>query len=222
MQLSLLPFHAAAAGKASTRARRRGMLAGALVVAGLLLGGCGSMQPPVRPTVYDFGPAATPQATASPQPPVVLHEIESSMALENNALQYRLGYADAQALRPYAQARWSMPPAQLLRLRLREVLGQSRNVLVPQDAPPGSLPSVRVDLEEFSHWFDSPQASSGWVRVRATLVQPGKPALQTTLVARQTAPSADAPGGARALARATDAIAAQLAQWLRQNLPATP
>lgn len=180
------------------------------------------MQPAARPTVYDFGPPPAAPAAAPRQPPVVLQEIESSMALENNALLYRLAYADAQALRPYAQARWSMPPAQLLRLRLREVLGQSRNVLVPQDAPPGSLPSVRVDLEEFSHWFDSPQASTGWVRLRVTLVQSGKPAVQTTLEARQAAPSADAAGGARALAQASDAVAVQLDQWLRQNLRAHP
>ena len=47
-------------------------------------------------------------------------------ALENMAVLYRLGYTDAQELRPYSKARWSMPPAQLLRQRLRERLGHRR------------------------------------------------------------------------------------------------
>lgn len=208
--------------------------AGAMLVTGGLVGGllvgCGSMQPSARPLVYDFGPgsvaapatAANNASTATAQPAIVLHEVEGGASLETTALLYRLGYADAQALRPYAQARWSMAPAQLMRQRLREVLGQSRNVLAPVDAQPGSLPGVRIEMEEFSQWFDSPQASSALVRVRATLVQPGKPAQQTTLLVKQPAPTPDAAGGARALAQATDAIAAQLDQWLRQSIASSP
>ena len=40
----------------------------------------------------------------------------------SNAVLYRLAYADGQQLRPYSQARWSQPPAQLLQQRLREQL----------------------------------------------------------------------------------------------------
>lgn len=62
-------------------------------------------------------------------------------ALDTLPIIYRLGYSDAQQLRPYAQARWSMPPAQLLRQRVRETLGQRRAVLNLADgvlAPPGT------------------------------------------------------------------------------------
>jgi cholesterol transport system auxiliary component len=128
-------------------------------------------------------------------------------------------YADAQQLRPYAQARWSMSPAQLLRQRLRELLGQRRSVLSPVDAvAPGTL-ALRLELEEFSQLFDSNQSSSGLVRVRATLSRSGstpKPLAQTSFVVQRPASSADAKGGVQALALASDALVLQIDQWLQQ------
>ncbi len=184
--------------------------------------------PAARLTIYDFGPGATtPQATTrmAPLPPLLLAEVEAASALDSTAMLYRLLYADAQQLRPYAQARWSMPPAQLLRQRLREQLGQRRNVLTPLDAvAPGTL-ALRVELEEFSQLFDAPASSSALVRVRATLGRSGNPAralAQTVLVLQQPSRSADAAGGARALAQATDALVLQLESWLQQVAAAEP
>ena len=124
---------------------------------------------PVRPAVYDFGPGdLMPAPAARPAlPPIVLHEIAAPVALESAAMLYRLAYADAQQLRPYAHARWSMPPAQLVRQRLREALSRERAVLDPREtAAPLAL---RVELQEFSQLFNSAEQSSGLVRLRATL-----------------------------------------------------
>jgi cholesterol transport system auxiliary component len=59
------------------------------------------------------------------------------------------------------------------------------------------------------------------LRLRATLLEstPGGEKLlgQRNIVKRQPAPTADAPGGVRALAAATDAAAAEIAQWLQQT-----
>jgi cholesterol transport system auxiliary component len=180
---------------------------------------------PARVTVYDFGPgASTPTAAAlatrmAPWPALLLAEVEASAALDTSAVLYRLTYADAQQLRPYAQARWSMAPAQLLRQRLREVLGQRRSVLAPLDAvAPGTL-SLRLELEEFSQLFESASSSAALVRVRATLGRsgnPAKPLAQTFFVQQMPSASADAAGGVRALALATDALIAQLEAWLQQ------
>jgi cholesterol transport system auxiliary component len=132
---------------------------------------------------------------------------------------YRLGYADANQLRPYAQARWSMAPAQLLRQRLRELLGQRRSVLSPVDAVvPGTL-ALRLELEEFSQLFDSTKSSAGLVRVRATLSRTGnppKPVAQSSFVVQRPADSADAKGGVKALALASEALVLQVEQWLQQ------
>ena len=184
------------------------------------LGACSSPAPHIA--VYDFGPGATaPQVSnrMAPLPPLLLMEVEAASALDGTAVLYRLGYADTNQLRPYAQARWSMAPAQLLRQRLRELLGQRRSVLSPVDAVvPGSL-ALRLELEEFSQLFDSTQSSAGLVRVRATVSRTGsppKPVAQTSFVVQRPAASADAKGGVQALAQASDALVLQVDQWLQQ------
>ena len=193
----------------------------ALAAMTALAGLTGCATPAARITVYDFGPGSIAPAMANrmaPLPPVLLAEVEAAAALDSSAVLYRLAYADAQQPRPYAQARWSMPPAQLLRQRLRETLGQHRSVLAPLDAvAPGTL-TLRLELEEFSQLFDSAHSSAGLVRVRATLGRSGtppKPVAQTFFVVQHPASTADAAGGVRALVQASDALIVQLDAWLQ-------
>ena len=209
-------------------ARGRGSLVWALcVLTALLLTACAALpDKPVRAVTYDFGPGAvapTPLRPAAPAlAPLVLADIESSAALDGAAVLYRLVYFNAHELRPYAQARWSMPPAQLLRQRLREHLGASGAVLSPGDSLAGH-PSpwvLRVELEEFSQLFDSTTSSVGLLRVRATVVQgsvQGEKLLgQRTFVVSRPASSADVSGGVRALTAASDAAVMEIGQWLQQ------
>ena len=196
----------------------------------LVLTGCSNLAPdkPVRPTLYDLGPA--PAATSAVAPdalPLVLSDVDVSGSLDSSALMYRLGYADPNQLRAYALARWSTQPAQLVRQRLREVLGRDRPVL---DA--GSAASLarrtgvshrvlRVEVEDFSHHFETAAASQGVVRMRCTLLE-NTPAgerllAQRTFHVQRPAPTPDAPGGVRAIAAATDAAAADIAAWLQQQ-----
>lgn len=189
-------------------------LAGALA-----LTGCGTFAPPpARATIYDFGPppAATAVAPASAATPMALGDVDAPSALDNLAVLYRLGYADAQQPRPYAQARWSMAPAQLVRQRLRDQLSQTRPVLNPGEAT--AQRTLRIELEEFNQWFESPSASTGRVRLRATLLETtpnGEKLLaQRNITSQRAAPSPDAAGGVRALTAATDAAIAELDQWL--------
>ena len=197
---------------------------GAMLLSALLLvatlSACGT--PAKRLAVYDFGPGAIapqPANRMAPLPPLLLADVETASALDGTAVLYRLMYADAQQLRPYAQARWSMPPAQLLRQRLRELLGQRRSVLGPLDAvAPGTL-TLRVELEEFSQLFEATQSSAGLVRLRATVSRSGsppKPLAQTSFVLQRPAASADAQGGVQALAQASDLLVLQVDQWLQQ------
>lgn len=184
--------------------------------------GCASLPaPPVRPAVYDFGPGplSVPAIRNPALPALVLQEFRAPPALDNPAVLYRLAYADVRQLRPYANARWSMPPAQLVRQRLREALGVSRAVI---DAGEGAAPfTLRVEVQEFSQLFESEQASSGLVRLNATLFETRGGAdrlvAQRLFVVRRSAPSADAPGGVRALISATDAVVEEVGAWLRQH-----
>jgi len=195
----------------------------------LALAGCGVLpDKPARTTLYDFGPGAlSVAAVAAPgaprRPALALPDIDANARIDGTQLLYRLGYADANELRPYRQSRWSLAPAQLLRQRLRDALAQRRTVLDPQDsatiAHSETRPqTLRVSLEEFSQYFESPASSVGLVRLRATLTQgtPGGDRVlgQRTFTVRLPAPSADAPGGVNALSAASDAIVEQLVAWV--------
>lgn len=201
-----------------------------LLVLATLLAGCSALpDKPARPQQYDFGPdpvAYAPADRRAPLPPLALAEIEAGGGpLESaSAVLYRLGYADDLQLRPYAQARWALPPPQLVRQRLRERLGQRRTIVSASEGAAqlrseGRQPLVlRLDLEEFSQLFSTPAASTGLLRMRATVVD-NLPAGEVVLAQRhfivqRPAPTPDAPGGVRALAEATDALAGELAQWL--------
>jgi cholesterol transport system auxiliary component len=120
---------------------------------------------------------------------------------------YRLAYADGTRLASYRDSRWAAPPAALLHERLRQRLART----------PGAAGAVtlRIELEEFSQIFDSPASSRAVVRLRAELVEGGSGRVlrQQTFAEEVPAASADAPGGARALTQATDAVLARLIHW---------
>lgn len=202
----------------------------------VLLSGCSALpDKPVRASLYDFGPgnmAAQPttrQAALPALPALAIDDISTSGgALENQAVLYRLTYQDAQELRPYTLARWAMPPAQLVRQRLREQLGQRRNIfdarggLALNRSQNAVLPILlRLDLEEFSQVFTTPDTSVGLIRLRATLIEQAtsgeKLIAQRSVVVQRPAPSADAQGGVKALTAATDAAIEEIDVWLQQS-----
>lgn len=203
---------------------------GLFVIIFVALAGCSLPYRPVRPAVYDFGPGTLTTPAANPAAKLTalaVADIEANPALDSTAVLYRLAYADAQVLHPYAQARWSMTPAQLVRQRLREHLGQHRALLNPSDgvnrsaATPPSLQAphmLRIELEEFSQLFETPTQSVGLLRLRATLTQPGPTGeqlvAQRSVTVQQPAASGDAQGGVRALTAATDAAMREIEQWL--------
>ena len=202
---------------------------------GFLLSGCSALpDKPVRASLYDFGPGsltAQPATRQAALPALAIDDISTSGgALDNQAVLYRLTYQNEQELRPYTFARWTMPPAQLVRQRLREQLGQQRNIfyarggLALNRSQNAVLPLLlRLDLDEFSHVFTTPSASVGLIRLRATLIEQAtsgeKLVAQRSIVVQRPAPSADAPGGVRALTAATDAAIEEIDKWLQQSTP---
>lgn len=193
------------------------------------LSACGSLpSTPVRAAVYDFGPGSL-DADALPQPVglplLALADLETAGgAIDGLAVLYRLGYAEVQQLRPYAQAHWSMPAAALVQQRLRQRLGQQFAIVTAGEGAAmarvqGKQPLVlQLALSEFTHFFTSHQESYGLLRLQATLLEKTPAGVQVLaqreVVSRQPASTPDAPGGVRALAAATDAAAHKLAVWL--------
>lgn len=189
----------------------RFILAAALA---LILSGCASQKG--QPTTqFDFGPAAPAQARAQDSlGSVVVTDVTGSSALDNERMFYRLTYADPLQARTYANSRWTANPLQLLTQRFKTRLAQAgARVLSETDASIG-IPLLRIDVDEFVQDFGGVSRSTGIVAVRASVFQGHTLVDQRSFRQAVPATSADAAGGARALAASTDAIAADIVTWL--------
>ncbi len=189
------------------------------------LAGCAVASKSQSQTSYDFGPL-TPAAVAESSgtngavpaaaifPAIVVADVTGPASLDTQRMYYRLLYSDAQQSRPYAFNNWSVTPLQLLTQRMKARFAQAGvKVLNTTDAA-GGLPLLRLEADEFSQNFDSATSASASVSLRASVFRNHKLVDQRTFSRRSPAGSADAPGGARALAAASDAIAADILAWM--------
>jgi cholesterol transport system auxiliary component len=182
---------------------------------GALLTGCASSKAPSN-TTFDFGPASAPatQPPAASFGAVVVTDVTGSAALDNERMFYRLNYADPLQARSYAHSRWSASPLQMVTQRLKTRIAQSgTKVLTATDASNGVV-ILRTEIDDFTHSFDSQAQSQGSVVLRASVFNGHKLIDQKTFSRQTAATSADAGGGARALAASTDAVAADIVAWL--------
>lgn len=192
---------------------------------GLLAGCAGLWPPPDSPVLYDLGPPASGPDVRPTGPALLLGRMDAPAPLHGTQQWYRLDYADGRHLRAYARSRWSAPPAQLVRQRLKAWLSRHWLVLdrlAPEAAGANGGPAgrvLRLELEEFAQRFDAPASSRGRLRLQASLWSPGpngeRLLSRLAVDVSRPAPTPDAAGGTRALADATDAAAQALAAWLR-------
>ena len=180
-----------------------------------LLAGCSTSSGTPKNTTFDFGPAATSVASApAPIGAIVVTDVSGSAAFDNERMYYRLNYANALQSRAYTNSRWGATPLQLITQRLKSRIAQTgAKVLTPTDASDG-VAILRAEIDDFTHSFDSTTQSYGQLVLRASLFNQHKLVDQRTFSRKVPAASADAPGGARALAAATDAVAADINAWL--------
>jgi len=181
----------------------------------ILLGACASKGPTTAQ--YDFGPlpaAAAPAAAPASPIAIIIADVGGPASLDSERMYYRLLYADARQSRPYAYNQWTSTPLQLLTQRMKARIAQAGvKVLSTTDAA-ASTNLLRMEVEDFTQNFDSAASSSGTVRLRASVFRSHKLVDQKTFSRSAPAPSADAAGGARALADASDAVAADVLAWL--------
>ncbi|MGC7404607.1 ABC-type transport auxiliary lipoprotein family protein [Pandoraea pneumonica] len=200
----------------------RGALRTLLLAAGAaaLVAGCATSSPSASLTRFDLGPPTMPAASDASRPtqlsPLKV-VVNAPNWLDSDLIYYRLPASDGDQARVYANSRWLASPARLFGDRLRVALAVDRPVLAAGD--PTAAPALRVELDEFAQYFDSATTSRGVVQIRATLFDGPKLLAQTTLRAQAPAATADAAGGARALAVASDAVQTQLVQWLAGRVP---
>jgi cholesterol transport system auxiliary component len=206
----------------------------AIVAAAAALAGCASKGP--QPTAYDFGPLGAPLApagsgasvnggsngggepaigsAASAMPAIVVADVSGPASLDTQRMFYRLMYADARQSRPYAYNTWAVTPLQLMSQRLKARIAQAGVKVVSTSDAAGGLPLLRLEADEFTQNFDTATQSSASVTLRASVFRNHKLVDQRTFTRTARAPSADAAGGASALAEGTDGIAADILAWL--------
>jgi cholesterol transport system auxiliary component len=189
------------------------------LASGLMLNGCATDTVQSR-SEYDLGTLRTQPANATPLtlPAVSVADVKAPAWLDGERMFYRLSYTNDQQPRSYANSKWTMPPAQLFVERLKSRLAQSGGVVVSASDGALNVPILRVEADDFSQVFDSATQSSVRVAVRAALYDGRFLREQKLFVQQIPADSADARGGAAALATASDAIINEMAVWLA-NLP---
>ncbi len=177
---------------------------------------------------FDLGPlpAAKSFKTATGERTVKVMEVIAPSGLDSTLMFYRLNYANAQQSLPYANSRWSVPPAQMLTQRIKSRLAQAGiRVLAANDSV--NAPLLKIELEDFSHQFSQANLSHAAFSWRVSLIQQRQLLQQTNLKLDTAAKSHDATGGAFALARASDeaidGLTEQVLNWLPAvNNPANP
>ncbi len=191
------------------------MLLSLLIAANsVLLGGC-ALTRAESATLYDLGPLRAKQGATLPAlPPISIADIQAPAWLDSTMLFFRLNYANDQQPRPYAQARWSMAPGQLLLQHLKSRIAQAGGVALPASDGAINIPVLRVEMDEFTQHFDAPGHSAGHVALRASLYKGRLLIAQKSFIRQAPAPSADAAGGAKALSVASDAAIVDLILWL--------
>ena len=165
-------------------------------------------------SLYDLGPLPATTDSRTTPPALSIAEVNTPSWLDSPMMYYRLVYTNEQQPRAYAGSRWAMPPGQLLNQRLKARLAQAGGVAVAASDGAANLSLLRIDADEFTQSFDSPTQSKAQLALRASLFDGRKLVAQKTFIQRAPAPSADAAGGAKALAEATDAAISDMMNWL--------
>lgn len=183
-----------------------------LLLASLLLAGCTGMKKP-QPGLFDLG-LAPPAAAIPALPPLALADVDTPEWLDSPAIFYRLNYASRHQPRPYANSRWSMPPAQLFAQRLKSRIVQGGGTLLSASDGAAGVPVLRLEAEEWSQVFTSAGQSDGLVAMRLSVLDGRRLLGQKSFLRRAPAASADVEGGVAALAAASDAVIDDMLQWL--------
>lgn len=199
---------------------RWGLLLRVAAAAPMLLSACAT--PGGSVTRFDLGP---PPTATSFDPNLTntraLAQVSAPARLDSPAIVYRLAYDDADQVRAYAQSQWAAAPASLLSQRLRERLSLALSAGVSRASEhPASDYLLRVELEEFSQVFDTPQTSHALLQACATLVDLRRHELvaQHVFEVRQPALAPNAAGAAHGLRDATDRFINELLHWMDQPL----
>jgi len=190
----------------------------------LTLAGC-SFERPVShvPMDFDLGPIpAHARANPAIRGIVLVAPVHAAAPIDDTGIVYRLLYQDAARPEVYSQSRWADEPARLLTERLRARLAAIAEGVVSPAFSVRSDYTLRVELTDFSQYFDAPGASRATLRARATLVaSDSRRVLAQRGFEVERPAGGDAAGAVKALTEASNAFVEELARWTAENATKT-
>lgn len=159
--------------------------------------------------VYDFGLPAKRLVAEGTWSRLAL-EVRSPPWIDSRNIDYRLAYEEPLKKRKYANSLWASSPGLMLAQQLRQQLG---TVSAGGSAAADCL--LRIELQEFSQVFDSPQNSRAVVQGNVSLIDARRQLVaERQLAIAFAAATPDANGGVNALVTASTELGQQLAEWL--------
>lgn len=188
-----------------------------IIFLAILLAGC-TFIPKASPSIstYDLGPArlSTPDPTSSPIT-IQIANISAPVWLDTQSIYYRLAYHDPARIYTYARSRWNAPPAQLLTERFKQYFA-TQNIHSQRKNHTLVNYLLKIDLEEFTQIFNTPDNSEAVIQLRATLYEPTSHYLiaQHDFLGKQTTQTADAAGAIAAFILVSDHLLNELIQWI--------
>ena len=178
----------------------------------LVLNGCSGIRDKTPVAIYDFGsPAQNIKGVSGDTPPLhLVLDVVAAPWLDGPWIDYRLAYADPLKRSQYTDSRWAAAPALLLAAQLRRKIGFV-------DVNVAAECVLRVELQEFSQVFSTPQVSRGVSQGQVSLID-GKRRLiaSRAFSIERPAHQSDAAGGVQALVETGDELSRQLDAWLIQ------
>jgi len=196
--------------------KKKFRIAAALIscIAASLLIGCATKSAAPQ-SLYDLGPLREPSgATVAVPAPISIADVAAPAWLDSDMIFFRLAYANDQQPRPYATSRWSMAPAQLFGERLKARIAQAGGTALSATDGALNVPLLRIEMDDFTQTFDSAAHSVVRVSLRASVYDVRTLIGHKSFVRQVPTPTADAGGGAQALAAASDALIGDLTAWL--------
>jgi len=132
--------------------------------------------------------------------------------MDDSLMVYRLDYVNSQQVRFYTESSWASSPSKLFRTRMDSYLmaigNRSASILESESI------SLKIAFEDFSQHFTDEHTCIGRVALRASLYRGQELLAQQRFIAEESAESADAVGGAKAIAKASDAAIANIMNWV--------
>ncbi len=165
---------------------------------------------------YDLGPLKLEnQGNLPVNIPVISTKVHAPDWMNENSMFYRLDYINDQQIRFYTESSWNTSPSRLFRNRLDACLVATGNAVADVKMSSSAL-VLRIYLEDFSQHFTSPSDSVSRIALRASLFKGHDLIAQKRFQKDVASQTADAQGGARAMAQNSDELIVEIMNWLAE------